>query len=666
MTQFRTRTIDGPCGPVFTLTLGEVALQVVSTSFDLESTAYDLVHSGPYFKAAANRDQSIVVVQNAVRPTVAQCDRDGTWHRRLELAGFLPALIGDQTGLSHDELMHRLPLTLVTLAYLEAFPERATREDVLGTFFRNSQDRFEEIVAGLATGEFTYDLTKYARTGVTDPAYSHLKHLGWVYCRQIQLVEQFLNQWPDEVLTVADLGTGGGHFLIILAKALAAKGLLSRVRLIGIDCSDHDLRFARAMMAESGFSAEWIIDDVADPGFADRLRRLKPDVICANHILEHLPGEFVHVENRYLQDWVLAAKRAVSMSVPLGDELNSSISMHTFSFTAEKLEKLARSMETRTGAILAQDIAEAKNGGLVSWVKNPEIQRGGGLSPEVLMLQPNPIEIEPHPILEDFKVPFDPARFNKVNEAQKIGKLEDHQTFAQQGIWPRQVRQLPIKFPKTEVRLPKEFSQFKEAIQLIIDHNKAANADYERSYAYLNIFRGLTKHSSYRGLSLNCHPDQCQGLRPEYWYPPDWSYIASSCLPTYFYKIPFDLSEALNKFAAGEQVDLYTYLNEQAEADINKNGEKNTYRSENYALHLLSPYVIHAAAPAEQDTLRVFIKIAFSTKRFFDNRELLRNPAFSYNDWYEEDTVGLIGGWLSHGHWNERYLKKDVCPDWKG
>ena len=55
---------------------------------------------------------------------------------------------------------------------------------------------------------------------------------------------------------------------------------------------------------------------------------------------------------------------------------------------------------------------------------------------------------------------------------------------------------------------------------------------------------------------------------------------------------------------------------------------------------------------------------AFSTKRFFDNRELRRNPAFDTEDWYRTDTVGLIGGWLSHEHWNERFVKADICPDW--
>jgi hypothetical protein len=92
--------------------------------------------------------------------------------------------------------------------------------------------------------------------------------------------------------------------------------------------------------------------------------------------------------------------------------------------------------------------------------------------------------------------------------------------------------------------------------------------------------------------------------------------------------------------------------------------ERYMYRSENYAIYLLSPYIVHSAAATDRDVYRVFMKVAVSTKRFYDNRELRRNPAFDNEDWYQSDTVGYVGGWLSHAHWNERFLKEDLCPDW--
>lgn len=49
---------------------------------------------------------------------------------------------------------------------------------------------------------------------------------------------------------------------------------------------------------------------------------------------------------------------------------------------------------------------------------------------------------------------------------------------------------------------------------------------------------------------------------------------------------------------------------------------------------------------------------------FFDNREPRRNPAFGNDFWYQHATVGYFDGWFSHAHWNERFLKEDMCPDW--
>ena len=103
----------------------------------------------------------------------------------------------------------------------------------------------------------------------------------------------------------------------------------------------------------------------------------------------------------------------------------------------------------------------------------------------------------------------------------------------------------------------------------------------------------------------------------------------------------------------GEPINLYDSFNTQA-------SPRCCYRTENFGIYLLSPYVVHSAAAAEEDVERVFLKVAFSTKRFFDNRELRRNPAFDVDDWYQQDTVGFIGGWFSHRHWSERFLRADL------
>ena len=112
-------------------------------------------------------------------------------------------------------------------------------------------------------------------------------------------------------------------------------------------------------------------------------------------------------------------------------------------------------------------------------------------------------------------------------------------------------------------------------------------------------------------------------------------------------------SKEVARARRGEAVNLYKTFNAQAD-------QSRAYHSENFGIMLLSPYVIHSASVTEEKVFRIFMKVAFSRKRFFDNRELRRNPAFDNESWYRQDTVGYVDGFFSHAHWNERFLKCDL------
>jgi hypothetical protein len=146
--------------------------------------------------------------------------------------------------------------------------------------------------------------------------------------------------------------------------------------------------------------------------------------------------------------------------------------------------------------VRAENIEETKYGGLCTWVREPAVVSRGGFAGRIITLRPKDVEVPYHPILEDFVKPFDPSEYARApRRAPTIGVIQDQERFAQQGQQPRQVRQLPIKIPGTDVKLPCEFAQFEEAVQIIIDHNQAVNRDYPCSFAYLNVFRGLTLFS---------------------------------------------------------------------------------------------------------------------------------------------------------------------------
>ena len=190
----------------------------------------------------------------------------------------------------------------ISKRFRTAHPKGSVRQ----TAWRNSQQRIDALVSALLAGDLTDDVERYAAAGVSDPHYSHLLHFAWIYSRQIASIRTLMDRYSATTIVVADLGTGCGHFLVTLARYLAAEGMTSRARLIGIDAASDDLAHARLALAQlPQISAELVTDDLRSESFADRLRQLRPDVVIANHVLEHLEGD---IKNRYLQDWALAAK----------------------------------------------------------------------------------------------------------------------------------------------------------------------------------------------------------------------------------------------------------------------------------------------------------------------------------------------------------------------
>src|SRR5258705_9579658 len=612
-----------------TIKLGQKCIIQIVSAHDFENLSVQRARyrKGQYYEIAECIDNGIltILIRNIKPPTPEHIDRDDAWHRRIELAFLLAEMLHGKTEFDSSKLKHHILLSVLTTLYKEAFSSGTVNyDDVLRIFTRNTQKRIEEKVIPYILGSLQHDSLFYSKHGPNHSNYSHIDHFAWLYATQIQLVVQLVQAYPNRQITVIDLATGSGHFLLTLANYLTEKNLFSRVRLIAIDRSEHDMRYMRELANLLKIDITFVNDDVESPGFPDRLRSFQADIIVANHILEHLPGE---VQNRYLHDWLLATKNALSISVPLDDNCTSSISEHVHQYTMKSVEELAHSMEIRVGfAIEGMNIEETKYGGLCTWIRKLDALSSGNFDQRVLTLRPRTVKVPSDPILQDFTRPFDLTEFAKARTAPKIGEIQDKETFQEEGHQPRQVRQLPIKMQGTDVKLPREFAQLEEAVQIIINHNKATNPEYQHCYAYLNVFRGITLFSSYRGLSLNCHGDQLQSLQTKYAFKPDWTYIVSNTLPTILYNQPFDFSQALAKFKAGENINLYDYMNAQA-------NEHYMYRSENFGIYLLSPYIVHSAAVADRDVYRVFMKIAFSTKRFFDNRELRRNPAFDYEDW---------------------------------
>ena len=502
-------------------------------------------------------------------------------------------------------------------------------------------------------------------TDVTSENYNHVKHFARIYYQQALLIEDQVQRNAGGLLEVVVLGCGRGNDILTIGNYLARQGAGDRVRFWGVDDSEADLCTARALLAECpGIQSELVRDNLCAKGFGDRLRRMRGDVLLANHVLEHLWAEDAEagwpagqrlevLKNRYLHPWLFAARRALSVSVPLNDQLEKTISDHQRVFTEADVEHLGESMPLRCAlAVRAHRLDSSKKGGLISWVRETE---GAALGASCLRIKSrSEFQGRDAGLAGDFMEPFDPRKFSEARTARKVAEILNRGAFAAEGSFPRQARQLPIKMPGTDVRLPSGFAQCAEAVQLIVDHNRRTNPNYDRSYAYFNLFRAMTTFSKYRGLSLMPHADQLQTLYSGYAYLPDWSYIVSTCIPTLLFDgQEFDVSCAVRRARNGERVNLYDTFRAQLKLDRAR-------KSENFGIYLLSSYLVHSASEADQSVFRVFMKVAFSSKRFFDNREFRRNLAFDYEDWLLKDTRTYIDGFFHHKHWNEYYVAEDV------
>jgi hypothetical protein len=239
-----------------------------------------------------------------------------------------------------------------------------------------------------------------------------------------------------------------------------------------------------------------------------------------------------------------------------------------------------------------------------------------------------PIPATDNEVLNHFTKPWDPKIYKLPSKACHIGTVIDKEAFSVGSASLTLLRQVPIKFPGTEVCLPIEASQGKEAIQKIINHNFSASSAYHDNFAYLTFFSGCIPAGQNQRVSFTLHGDQMQSLDLRYRYNPDFAYFVSDVIPTVFYNQAFDLTKAERLHADGKKVDLYKEFLEQRD-------ESMTYCSENYAINLISPYIVHRASELKHDQQRTFSKVIFSSRRLYDQRETYLNPAFDYKDWIE-------------------------------
>lgn len=231
-------------------------------------------------------------------------------------------------------------------------------------------------------------------------------------------------------------------------------------------------------------------------------------------------------------------------------------------------------------------------------------------------------EISPDaPIVQDFNSIWNEERFLIARIPISVGKLTPEELKEFEKPNAPCVLDLPIKFPGTQYRLPKELKQFEAVIQKIIDFEAKINPDFlDEYYCYLSTDQGLVPAGTLQRPSP-CHVDGFQGARWEPKLRINHSYLVSNSLPTVFFPQSFDFSEldpAKHNF----------YLEMDRQVEINP--ERVEWRGENGEILLIDAYTVHRGDTALIPTERTWLRLSFEVREF-DRLGNSHNPMFDYN-----------------------------------
>lgn len=232
-------------------------------------------------------------------------------------------------------------------------------------------------------------------------------------------------------------------------------------------------------------------------------------------------------------------------------------------------------------------------------------------------------QAEESPVIMALNQPFDLAQFKIPRKPVSLGVLppEERKILRSRNGAPRTL-DMPIKFPGSDFRLPKELAAYAPIIRRVANFERAVNPRcYDEYYCYLTIDMGYVEPGQLQR-EAPCHVDGFQGAR---WSPKvrnNHTYTVSNTVPTAYYIQPFDF-DLLDE----SQHDFFWEMNRQ----VALTEARHAWQPENYELTMMDCYCVHRGMQAEKRVFRTFVRISFEV-RIFDRLGNAHNPLFQY-DW---------------------------------
>ncbi len=179
------------------------------------------------------------------------------------------------------------------------------------------------------------------------------------------------------------------------------------------------------------------------------------------------------------------------------------------------------------------------------------------------------------------------------------------------------IEDLPIKFPKTDYRIPQIiWDNYGDLLKREIEIERMINPHLDDQYIYLTIQQSIVKKDdTHRPSGVHIDGYQKASIIPQ---PVQHQISICNMLPTKFYAAPLtvDPSQLAKK-------DIFKALAQQCQNVA-------PYRPPAYTLHLLNAYCPHEPDTAPADGFRTFIRFSASSIPFM-GQDNTRNPLFNYN-----------------------------------
>jgi hypothetical protein len=228
------------------------------------------------------------------------------------------------------------------------------------------------------------------------------------------------------------------------------------------------------------------------------------------------------------------------------------------------------------------------------------------------------------PVVRDLNTIWDVEKFKIPRTPVSVGFIpdEERERFCKPGT--PIIRDMPIKFPGSDVRIPIELAQFEATIRQILDFETSINPDFDEYYCYLEVDQSYVVPGTLQR-ELPCHVDGMQGARTNPKVKINHSYIVGSALPTIFYPQSFDLTQLDET-----KHNFFWEMNRQ----VSETNSASAFQGQPFEIQLMDAYTVHRGVEATEPVFRTWMRLSFEV-RIFDRLGNTKNPMFDY-DWKME------------------------------